>query len=90
MEQRRNQFVRCPCGNILAGYDGHNLIIRKKGRSVAVASSCQATIKITCEDCRRTVNVLLDGQADIPCTIRADSKIYFSRPAKKSQVEISR
>lgn len=40
----RNQLIRCPCGNILAGYDGHNLTIRKKGRSVAVASS-QANIK---------------------------------------------
>ena len=54
--------VRCPCGNILAGYDGRNLTIRKKGRSVAVASS-QANIKITCEDCGRRIDVLLDGQA---------------------------
>ena len=59
---RNNQFIRCHCGNILAGYDGHNLTIRKKGRSVAVASS-QANIKITCEDCGRRIDVLLDGQA---------------------------
>lgn len=62
MEQRKNQLLRCPCGNILAGYDGRSLTIRKKGRSVAVAS-CQATIKITCEDCGRAIRVLLDEQA---------------------------
>ena len=59
---RNNQLIRCHCGNILAGHDGHNLTIRKKGRSVAVASS-QANIKITCEDCGRRIDVLLDGQA---------------------------
>ena len=59
---RNNQFIRCHCGNILAGYDGHNLTIRKKGRSVAVAS-CQANIEITCEDCGCRIDVLLDGQA---------------------------
>ena len=64
MEQRKNQLLRCPCGNILAGYDGHNLTIRKKGRSVAVAS-CQANIEITCEDCGCRIDVLLDGQASI-------------------------
>ena len=75
---KNNQLIRCPCGNILAGYDGHNLTIRKKGRAIAVASS-QAKIEITCEDCQRTVNVLLDGRADHLCTIRADSKIHFSK-----------
>ena len=30
MEQRKNQLLRCPCGNILAGYDGRSLTIRKK------------------------------------------------------------
>ena len=65
----RNQLIRCPCGNILAGYDGHNLTIRKKGRSVAVAS-CQANIEITCEDCGCRIDVLLDGQADHPCSVR--------------------
>ena len=25
MEQRKNQLLRCPCGNILAGYDGRSL-----------------------------------------------------------------
>ena len=55
------QFVRCPCGNILAGYDGNTLTIRKKGRAIAVASS-QANNKITCEDCGRRIDVLLDGQ----------------------------
>ena len=74
---KNNQLVRCPCGNILAGYDGHNLTIRKKGRSVAVASS-QANIKITCEDCGRRIDVLLDGQAERPCTIKTDSRIHFS------------
>lgn len=59
---KNNQLIRCPCGNILAGYDGHNLTIRKKGRSVAV-ESCQANIEITCEDCGRRIDVLLDGQA---------------------------
>ena len=59
---KNNQLIRCPCGNILAGYDGRNLTIRKKGRSVAV-ESCQANIKITCEDCGRRIDVLLDGQA---------------------------
>ena len=29
MEQRKNQLLRCPCGNILAGYDGRSLTIRK-------------------------------------------------------------
>lgn len=57
-----NQLIRCLCGNILAGYDGRNLTIRKKGRSVAVASS-RANIEITCEDCGRAITVLLDGQA---------------------------
>lgn len=71
-----NQLLRCPCGNILAGYDGDTLTIRKKGRSVAV-ESCQATIKITCEDCGQAIDVLLDGRADLPCTIRADSKPHF-------------
>lgn len=75
-EHRSNQLIRCPCGNILAGYDGHDLTIRKKGRSVTVAS-CQATIKITCEDCGRAIDVLLDGRADLPCTIRVDSKPHF-------------
>lgn len=73
---KNSQLIRCPCGNILAGYDGNTLTIRKKGRSVAVAS-CQATIKITCEDCGRAIDVLLDGWADLPCTIRADSKPHF-------------
>ena len=59
--KKSNQLIRCPCGNILAGYDGDTLTIRKKGRSVAVAS-CQANIKITCEDCGRRIDVLLDGQ----------------------------
>lgn len=59
MEQRKNQLLRCPCGNILAGYDGRSLTIRKKGRSVAVASS-QANIEITCEDCGCRIDVLLD------------------------------
>lgn len=59
---KNNQLVRCICENILAGYDGHNLTIRKKGRSVAVAS-CHANIEITCEDCGRRIDVLLDGQA---------------------------
>ena len=62
MEQRKNLLLRCPCGNILAGYDGRSLTIRKKGRSVAVASS-QANIEITCEDCVCRFDVLLDGQA---------------------------
>ena len=62
MEQRKNQLLRCPCGNILAGYDGRNLTIRKKGRAIAV-ESCQATIKITCEDCGRAIDALLDEQA---------------------------
>lgn len=56
------QLIRCHCGNILAGYDGRNLTIRKKGRSVAV-ESCQANIKITCEDCGQAITVLLDEQA---------------------------
>lgn len=73
---KNNQLIRCPCGNILAGYDGRNLTIRRKGRS-AVVASCQATIKITCEDCGRAIDVLLDGRADLPCTIRADSKPHF-------------
>ena len=64
MEQRKNQLHRCPCGNILAGYDGHNLTIRKKGRSVAVASS-QANIKITCEDCGRRIDVCLMDRPSI-------------------------
>lgn len=38
------------------------MTIRKKGRSVAVAS-CQAAIEITCEDCGRAIRVLLDEQA---------------------------
>ncbi len=62
VNHRNNQLIRCHCGNILAGYDGHNLTIRKKGRSVAVASS-QANIEITCEDCGCRIDVLLDGQA---------------------------
>ena len=62
VNHRNNQLIRCPCGNILAGYDGRSLTIRKKGRSVAVASS-RANVEITCEDCQRTVNVLLDEQA---------------------------
>ena len=33
MEQRKNQLLRCPCGNILAGYDGRSLTIRKKDPS---------------------------------------------------------
>lgn len=61
-KHKNNQLIRCPCGNILAGYDGNTVTIRKKGRSVAVASS-QANIKITCEDCGRRIDVLLDGQA---------------------------
>lgn len=75
---KNSQLIRCPCGNILAGYDGNTLTIRKKGRSAAVASS-QADIKITCEDCGRTIDVLLDGRADLPCTIRADSTIHLSK-----------
>lgn len=62
VNHRNNQLIRCHCGNILAGYDGHNLTIRKKGRTVAVASS-QANIEITCEDCGCRIDVLLDGQA---------------------------
>ena len=75
-KHENNQLVRCHCGNILAGYDGHNLTIRKKGRSVTVASS-QAKIEIICEDCGRGIDVLLDGRADLPFTIRADSKPHF-------------
>ena len=60
--KKSNQLIRCPCGNILAGYDGNTVTIRKKGRAVAVASS-QVNIKITCEDCGRRIDVLLDGQA---------------------------
>ena len=60
--KKSNQLIRCPCGNTLAGYDGDTLTIRKKGRSVAV-ESCQANIEITCEDCGRRIDVLLDGQA---------------------------
>lgn len=60
--KKSNQLIRCPCGNILAGYDGDTLTIRKKGRSVAV-ESCQANIEITCEDCGCKIDVLLDGQA---------------------------
>ena len=56
---KNNQLVRCICGNILAGYDGRSLTIRKKGRSVAVASS-QANIKITCEDCGCRTFCLMD------------------------------
>lgn len=66
---KNNQLVRCICGNILAGYDGRSLTIRKKGRSVAVVS-CQANIEITCEDCGCRIDVLLDGQADHPCSVR--------------------
>lgn len=76
MEQRKNQLLRCPCGNILAGYDGRSLTIRKKGRSVAVASG-RANVEITCEDCGRRIDVLLDGQADRPCTIKTDSQSHF-------------
>ena len=28
--KKSNQLIRCPCGNILAGYDGDTLTIRKK------------------------------------------------------------
>lgn len=59
---KNSQLIRGICGNILAGYDGRNLTIRKKGRAIAV-ESCQATIKITCEDCGRRIDVLLDEQA---------------------------
>lgn len=59
MEQRRNQLIRCSCGNILAGYDESGLNVTKKGR-VAIFSSRSAEITLICEHCGQKIGFVLD------------------------------
>lgn len=54
-----NQLVRCPCGNVLAGYDGTDLNVTKKGR-VAIFSSHSAEITLVCEHCGQKMGFVLD------------------------------
>lgn len=80
------KLLRCPNRHILGERDERGSVkIRYRGRTTIIKPP-YAGIRITCEQCGRTIDVLSDGQADLPCTIRADSKIHFS---KEEQHEIS-
>lgn len=54
-----NQLIRCPCGNILAGYDESGLNVTKKGR-VAIFSSRSAKVMLLCERCGQKMGFVLD------------------------------
>lgn len=80
------KLLRCPNGHILGERDESGSVKIRYRRRTTVIKPPYAGIRITCEQCGRTVNVLSDEQAEHSCTIRADSKIHFP---KEGQHEIS-
>lgn len=74
----KNYLLRCPNRHILGEQDENGSVkIRHRGRTTIIKPPF-ADVRITCEQCGHTVDVLLDGQADIPYTIRAGSETHFS------------
>ena len=66
----KNYLLRCPNRHILGERDENgNVKIRHRGRTTIIKPP-YAGIKITCEQCGHTVDVLLDGQADHLCSVR--------------------
>lgn len=53
-------LIRCRCGNILAGYEGHLLTVSRKGRVVTLSAN-NADMTVMCEKCGRTMKILIDG-----------------------------
>lgn len=72
-----NHLLCCPNRRILGEQDENGRVkIRHRGRTTIIKPPF-AGVRITCEQCGRTIDVLLDGRADRPCTIKTDSQSHF-------------
>ena len=82
----KNYLLRCPNGHILGERDESGSVKIRYRRRTTVIKPPYAGVRITCEQCGRTIDVSLNGRADHPGTIKTDSTIHFS---KEGQREIS-
>lgn len=70
-------LLRCPNRHILGeSSENGSVKVRHRGRTTVITPP-YAGIRITCEQCGRTIDVLSDGRVDHPCTIKTDSQSHF-------------